>query len=141
LFPNPSNSLFDHLDEQQILEYYEFFGKVLGKLMFEGIQIEPQFAKFFLKRLVNKSNMISDLKSLDKDLFKNLNFLKTYDGDFEDLCLTFSCPEKDEITGEVKVYDLVPHGQNISVTRENRFKYVYMMVDFKLNRRITEKLK
>ena len=109
--------------------------------MFEGIQIEPQFAKFFLKRLVNKSNMISDLKSLDKDLFKNLNFLKTYDGDFEDLCLTFSCPEKDEITGEVKVYDLVPHGQNISVTRENRFKYVYMMVDFKLNRRITEKLK
>ena len=85
LFPNPSNSLHDHLEGDRILEYYSFFGRILGKAMFEGIQIEPQFAKFFLKKLANKSNMISDLKSLDKDLFKNLNFLKTYDGDYEDL--------------------------------------------------------
>ena len=140
LYPNPSNSLFEHLSEEHILKYYEFFGKILGKAMFEGIQIEPQFAKFFLKRLANKSNMISDLKFLDKDLFKNLNFLKTYEGDFEDLCLSFSCTEKDEITGEIKVYDLIPHGQNISVTKENRFKYIYLMMDFKLNRRIIDKL-
>lgn len=100
LYPNPSNSLFEHLSDDQILKYFEFFGKILGKSMFEGIQIEPQFAKFFLKRLANKSNMISDLKSLDKDLFKSLNFLKTYEGDFEDLCLNFSLSEKDEITGE-----------------------------------------
>lgn len=140
LYPNPSNSLYGHLSDDTILQYYEFFGKILGKAMFEGIQIEPQFAKFFLKRLANKSNMISDLKFLDKDLFKNLNFLKTYDGNFEDLCLSFACPEKDAITGEVTIYDLVPHGQNIAVTKENRFKYIYLMMDFKLNRRILDKL-
>jgi ubiquitin-protein ligase E3 C len=89
LYPNPSSSLFEHLPDETILKYYEFFGKILGKAMFDGILIEPQFAKFFLKRLASKSNMISDLKFLDKELFKNLNFLKTYEGDFEDLCLTF----------------------------------------------------
>lgn len=140
LYPNPSNSLFEHLDDEVILKYYEFFGQILGKAMFEGIQIEPQFAKFFLKRLASKSNMISDLRFLDKDLFKSLSFLKTYKGNFEDLCLSFSCSEKDEITGEVKNYDLVPHGGNISVTKENRFKYIYLMMDFKLNRRIIDKL-
>ena len=140
LFPNPSNSLFEHLSDDTLLKYYEFFGKILGKAMFEGIQIEPQFAEFFLKRLVNKSNSISDLKSLDKELFKNLNFLKTYEGDFEDLCLTFSCDEKDNMTGDIKTYDLVPHGRNIPVTKENRFNYVYKMMDFKLNRRILDKL-
>jgi len=85
LYPNPHNSLFEHLSEDTILQYYNFFGKILGKAMFDGILIEPKFAKFFLKKLANKSNMISDLKSLDKDLFKNLNFLKTYEGSFEDL--------------------------------------------------------
>lgn len=140
LYPNPHNSLFDHLSDDKVLDYYHFFGKILGKAMFDGILIEPKFTKFFLKKLANKSNMISDLKSLDKDLFKNLNFLKTYDGNFEDLCLDFSVQEKDEITGEVKTFDLVPRGQDIAVTKENRFKYVYLMMDFKLNRRILDKL-
>jgi hypothetical protein len=36
--------------------------------------------------------------------------------------------------------DLVPHGQNIPVTKDNRFKYIYLMMDFKLNRRIIDKL-
>ena len=140
LYPNPSNSLFDHLSDEVVLDYFHFFGRILGKAMFEGIQIEPKFAKFFLKKLANKSNMISDLKSLDKDLFKNLNFLKTYTGDFEDLCLNFSVSEKDEITGDVFNYDLLPKGNEISVTKENRFKYIYLMMDFKLNRRILHKL-
>ena len=140
LYPNPSNSLYEHLSDDTILKYFEFFGKILGKAMFEGVQIAPQFAKFFLKRLANKSNMISDLKFLDKDLFKSLNFLKTYTGDFEDLWLTFSCSEKDPMTEEVKTFDLVPHGGNIPVTSENKFKYIYLMMDFKLNRRIIDKL-
>mmetsp|Transcript_23003 Transcript_23003/g.22858 ORF Transcript_23003/g.22858 Transcript_23003/m.22858 type:complete len:156 (+) Transcript_23003:86-553(+) len=37
-------------------------------------------------------------------------------------------------------HNLVPHGSDIPVTRENRFKYVYLMMDFKLNRRIIDKL-
>lgn len=140
LYPNPSNSLHEHLSHETMLKYFEFFGKILGKAMFEGIQIAPQFAKFFLKRLASKSNMISDLKFLDKQLFKSLNSLKTYTGDFEDLCLTFSVDEKDEITGDIKTFDLVPHGSNIPVTKENRFNYIYKMMDYKLNRRIKDKL-
>lgn len=140
LYPNPSNSLFEHLSNETILKYYEFFGKILGKSLFEGIQIAPQFAKFFLKRLASKSNMISDVRYLDKELFNSFNFLKTYDGDFDDLCLNFSCDEKDKISGVVTSFDLVPHGKDIAVTKENRFTYIYKMMDFKLNRRILDKL-
>lgn len=36
--------------------------------------------------------------------------MKTYEGKVEDLCLTFSVSDENEVTGEVKEVDLLPGG-------------------------------
>ena len=48
--------------------------------MFEGITVQPQLAHFFLRRLLGKHNGLNELPSLDVELYKNLMFLKTYEG-------------------------------------------------------------
>ena len=58
--------------------------------MYEGITVEPQFADFFLRKLIGKQNSLNDLKSLDEDLYKQLNFIKNYsEGSVADMMLTF----------------------------------------------------
>ena len=37
-----------------------------------------------------KNNYLNELESLDKEIYKNLKFLKTYEGNCQDLGLTFS---------------------------------------------------
>ena len=58
--------------------------------MYESITVEPRFTDFFLRTLMGRSNSFNDLKSLDPELFKNLNYLRNYKGDAEDMCLSFS---------------------------------------------------
>jgi hypothetical protein len=50
------------------------------------------------------------LKSLDPDLYKQLIFLKTYEGNVEDLSLTFSVSDENEVTGERREVELYPGG-------------------------------
>lgn len=62
--------------------------------------------------------------------------MRSYEGNVEDLCLSFSVTDENEVTGERREVDLIPNGSNISVTNLNRFRYIYMVADFRLNRRI-----
>ena len=88
LYPNPNSEL---LCGKSHLEFYYFIGSVVGRALYEGILLETKFANFFLRKMQGKNNYLSELESLDKEIYKNLKFLKTYKGDCKDLCLTFSC--------------------------------------------------
>jgi len=50
--------------------------------------------------------------------------------------LTFSVTDENEVTGERREVELIPGGSNINVTNKNKFRYIYMVADFRLNRRI-----
>lgn len=52
---------------------------IVGKALFEGNLLKVSFADFFLKRFVNKVNLVDDLKTLDPDLYNNLMYLKYYE--------------------------------------------------------------
>ena len=100
LYPNfQSRNLFG----QSQTELYIFIGKVLGKAIYEQIVIEPQFADFFLRKMLGKPNFFNDLKSLDPELYKHLQFLRHYEGNMKDLELYFSITEEFEIGEEKKV--------------------------------------
>ena len=71
------------------LSFFRFLGRILGKAVFDGITVDPQFALFFIKKLISKSNSLNDLKSLDFELYKHLNFLREYEDDIGDLELYF----------------------------------------------------
>ena len=77
--------------------------------MSASITVPPVFAHFFLSSLrgdYNYLHMLPDLSSVDAQLYNNLMFLKTYDGNAEDLCLTFSIANDD--FGGNKEIPLVP---------------------------------
>lgn len=122
MYPNPASGAA-HGSDHVIL--FEFLGRILGKALYEGITIHPQFAHFFLSFLrgdYNYLHMLPDLSTMDPQLYNNLMFLKNYDGDAEDLCLTFTIANDD--FGGNKEVPLIPRGADIPVTNSNKQRYV-----------------
>lgn len=99
--------------------------------MYEGILCDASFAPFFLNKWLGRLSYLDDMPSLDEELYRNLLFLKHYDGNVEDLSLNFTVAA-DEF-GTAKNIELVPDGSNVPVTNENRIKYIYLVANYKLN--------
>ena len=62
----------------------------MGRAIYDNMLIPAVFSKFFLRRMLGKQNFLKELKTLDNDLYKNLKFLKSYEGDISDLGLYFT---------------------------------------------------
>jgi hypothetical protein len=135
LYPNPSSKLA-HGDMS--IKLFEFLGRILGKALYEGITIQPQFAHLFLSFLRGDHNylhLLTDLSTIDAQLYNNIMFLKTYDGDAADLCLTFTVANDDFGVTEV---DLIPNGANVEVTNANKRRYIYLVAKHHVCDRIKE---
>jgi ubiquitin-protein ligase E3 C len=131
MYPNPESSLCSGVEDDIA---FEFIGRVLGKALFEGITIGPQFARFFLHKLLGRSVNLHHLPSLDPELYKSLMFLKTYEGDVADLCLSFTVSH-DLGSGAAEI-ELIPGGASIAVTAKNRMQYIHLIADWRLNQSI-----
>lgn len=110
-----------------------------GKALYEGITVHPLFAHFFLsfmKGRYNYLNMLADLSTIDPDLYKNLIFLKTYEGDAADLCLTFTVTSNE--FGGSKEIPLIPKGDKIDVTNANKTRYIELVAKYYVVDRIRE---
>jgi len=135
LYPNPAAT---HIygDSGQ---HYFFIGRILGKALYENMLVELPLATFFLSKLLGQTVInvdIDHLDSLDPELYKNLLYLKTYNGDVQDLGLDFTIAVDD--FGENRVELLKPDGDNIAVTNENRIEYIHLVADYKLNKQIKQ---
>ena len=115
------------------LDLFEFMGRVVAKALYENVLLQPKFAYFFLSKFLGKPNYIGDLPSLDFDLYKNLNFLKEYEGDVADLCLSFAVTNDDY--GSQTEIELIPGGGAVEVENHNKLRYVHLMADYHLNKR------
>lgn len=102
---------------------------MLGKAVYEGIVLEVPFAGFFLSKMLGRFNFLDELPSLDPTLHKNLLFLKHYEGDAEELALTFSVEE--DRWGETVAVELKPGGVAISVTSDNKIQYIHLMANYR----------
>ncbi|GAA5795819.1 hypothetical protein HPULCUR_001181 [Helicostylum pulchrum] len=121
------------------IQIFEFIGKVIGKALYEGILLDVKFAGFLLARLLGRNVFLEELKELDAEVWKNLTFIKHYEGDVEDLGLSFEADEN--IFGKIESHELKYRGKNTSVTNSNKVEYVYLMADYKLNQRAKEQTK
>lgn len=136
MYPNPSSHAAHGSDHIML---FEFLGRILGKALYEGITVHPQFAHFFLSHLrgdYNYLNMLSDLSTMDSQLYNNIMFLKTYDGDAEDICLTFTVSVDD--FGGNKEIPLIPNGAQIEVTNANKQRYIGLVAKYYVVDRIKE---
>jgi ubiquitin-protein ligase E3 C len=122
MYPSPSSKAAHGADH---IVLFEFLGRVLGKALYEGITIHPQFSHFFLSFIrgdYNYLHTLPDLSTMDQQLYNNLMFLKNYDGNAEDLCLTFTVAN-DDFGGNQEI-PLIPNGSNMEVTNANKYLYI-----------------
>lgn len=133
LYPNPN--------VQRVMpdfaRHYFFIGRMLGKAIYENMLVELPLAAFFLAKILSRRTSdvdIHHLDSLDPVMYRNLLYLKTYDGDVTDLGLDFTVMNSE--FGENEVVELKPGGSNIPVSENNRITYIHLMADYKLNRQI-----
>lgn len=132
LYPNPNvKNILGLKSDYDVSLYFEFVGKILGKALYEEIVIQPQFPSFFLNKMLKNYCFINELPSLDYELHKNLLFLKEYQGDIQDLCLTFET-SNDNNQNQNQI-ELLPGGKYMNVTSINKFKYINLMADYHLN--------
>lgn len=127
LYPNPNVNLI----VENFTEHYNFIGRLVGKAIFENILVDLPLAEFFLAKLLVDRASACYLKSLDPVLYRNLLYLRDFNGDVSDLGLDFTTVNND--LGETRIMDLKPNGRNIPVTNENRLEYIQRLADLKLN--------
>lgn len=66
----------------------------------QGIIVELPLAPFFLKQLLRRGVDVNDLPTLDAEHYRNLMFLRSYEGDVEELSLTFTITQ--DVYGEIR---------------------------------------
>ena len=117
------------------LRQYEFLGRIVGKCMYEGILLDIAFAGFFLLKWASSSGgaadtyraNINDLRELDEGLYQGMLQLKNYPGDVAELSLNFTVTDRVSRRGEpvrTVTRNLVPNGEDLAVTNENRPLYI-----------------
>jgi len=134
LYPSP----LSHITENH-LDLFEFVGKMIGKAVYEGIVVDVPFASFFLTQVLGHDHnalysYLDEMPSSDPELHKNLAYVKHYEGNVEDLGLTFSFDQ--DIMGKIVTHELIPGGRSIDVTNSNRISYIHHMAHFKMHRQI-----
>ncbi|PSS32854.1 E3 ubiquitin-protein like [Actinidia chinensis var. chinensis] len=116
------------------IQMIEFLGRVVGKALYEGILLDYSFSHVFVQKLLGRYSFLDELSTLDPELYRNLMYVKHYDGDVKELCLDFTVTE--EALGKRHIIELKPGGKDVYVTNENKLQYVHAIADYKLNRQI-----
>lgn len=142
---DPNFGLWMH----ELLQQYEFLGRVIGKCLYEGILVDINFAGFFLRKWAltggegnspNESGYranINDLRELDEVLYQNLLKLKNYPGNVEDFSVDFTIADTVRLgdgTEKTITKDLIPNGSNELVTNANRLLYINYVAQHRLSR-------
>ena len=96
---------------------------------------ELPFASFFLSKILSRHSGdvdINHLASLDPEMYKNLLFLKAYEGDVSDLGLDFTVVNNELGEAQVKTasFSNLYGGLNIYCSDSNIFKVAQVVLDF-----------
>ncbi|KAK3945634.1 hypothetical protein QBC46DRAFT_302822 [Diplogelasinospora grovesii] len=128
----PESEDYQHLMAETFRQF-EFLGRIIGKCMYEGILIDIVFAGFFLLQWTSTESdsnyraNINDLRELDEELYQGMLSLKNYPGDVGDFGLDFTITDQASLPGQPTrtiTRNLIPNGDKIAVTNENRPLYI-----------------
>ncbi|XP_072534620.1 probable E3 ubiquitin-protein ligase HERC3 [Salminus brasiliensis] len=111
---------------------FYYFGVICGMAFYNQCYLNIGFPLALFKKLLHLSPTLSDLEELSPVEARGLKDLLTEDEDVvEDLYLDFT----------VQDIELIPHGQEIPVTKVNRRKYVDLYVDHFFNKSVEYQFK
>ncbi|KAJ1957617.1 ubiquitin-protein ligase (E3) [Linderina pennispora] len=150
IYPSPS-ALDDAEQRILTLDKLRFLGAVIGKALYEGVLVDAPFALFFLIRWMNQLPGFNDLPTLDEDLYRGLVNLKNYpvgdatqqsdddDSDEDEIYQVFGLDFTITGTtrnGKTRTVPLVPRGDRLKVTSQNRLLYVDLVAQYRLVKQI-----
>jgi len=58
------------------LNYFKFIGRIMGLAIYHRQYLSVNFTILFYKKLLNKSLEFSDMKFIDPEIYKNINWLR-----------------------------------------------------------------
>ena len=120
--PNPQS----HIHSNH-LSYFLFLGQLLGKALIEQIPLDVHLTKSVYKHLLGQSVTFDDLEAYDPGYYRNLTTMLEYS--LEDLGLSDSLSFTVESTlfDETCTHELLPGGESIVVTEDNKREYVRLL--------------
>ncbi|KAJ3355309.1 hypothetical protein HDU83_003604 [Entophlyctis luteolus] len=118
---------------EQHLHHFHFIGRIVGLAIFHKQFLDSFFVKSFYKLILNEKVDMSDLESIDLDLYKSLKWM--LDNPIEGIIENTFSVEYDEFGTAVTV-DLKPNGRNIEVTDHNKEEYVQLYCEWRIAKRV-----
>uniref|UniRef100_A0A8C6S618 HECT and RLD domain containing E3 ubiquitin protein ligase 4 n=1 Tax=Neogobius melanostomus TaxID=47308 RepID=A0A8C6S618_9GOBI len=127
---------FSHKTFEDI-DLFNLIGVICGLAIYNLTIVELNFPVALYKKLLKRNPTLDDLKELMPDVGRSLQHLLDYtEDDLEEIfCLNFTITE--EHYGATEVLELVSNGENINVTKSNRYiEFVDAYVDYVFNRAV-----
>jgi E3 ubiquitin-protein ligase HUWE1 len=87
--------------------------------------LDAHFTRSFYKHILGLPVNYHDLEAIEPEYYKSLKQLLEWPLEELGLDLTFSVESND--FGQLRVVDLIPDGQNIPVTDENKSQYIQLI--------------
>ncbi|KAG0687547.1 hypothetical protein C6P40_002198 [Pichia californica] len=162
---HPNEIIHYACSNEEYLKISRFLGMVIGKCLYDNVLLDISFTSFFLNtcakmgsqffknligdtvNVVGHSNSFDELKNLDIDLFKSLNYilLQTDEEKFENMSLLFTVNDifydanGESYNVEVPLVPLQRKSDGSSlepvpVTVKNKMQFVRLMTNFKLSK-------
>jgi len=108
-----------------------FFGIILGLAIYHNKLLTIRFPISFYKQLLGKKPELSDLKDIDKEVYRSMKLILSTP-DINDWDLNFTLLDKD-IDGKPKTIELKAGGEDIPVTNENKEEFVNLVLNHHIN--------
>lgn len=109
------------LANENHLAYFRFFGRLLGRALFEGQQIGAHLTRVFYKHLLAWPIVEADLEFVDPEVASSFKQIREMD-DVSVLCLDFTTTLS--VFGDNQMVELKPGGRDIEVTNENKDEFL-----------------
>eukprot|EP00599_Poterioochromonas_sp_BG-1_P017458 CAMPEP_0173167414 /NCGR_PEP_ID=MMETSP1105-20130129/22646_1 /TAXON_ID=2985 /ORGANISM="Ochromonas sp., Strain BG-1" /LENGTH=3503 /DNA_ID=CAMNT_0014088945 /DNA_START=675 /DNA_END=11186 /DNA_ORIENTATION=+ len=120
------------------LSYFKFVGRVIGKAICDGHLLDVHFTRSFYKHILGLSVNVNDLEPIEPDYYKSLIQILETPLDYLGLELAFSA-ETNEF-GKISIVDLIPGGQEIPVTEDNKHEYVRLIAYHRMTSAIKKQI-
>lgn len=123
--PNPFSKV-----NNEHLSYFKFVGRVIGKAICDGQLLDAHFTRSFYKHILGIPVSVADLEAIEPDYYKSLK--QILESSLEDLGLDLTFTAETNEFGKIEEVNLIPGGDKIVVTDENKHDYVKLIAHHRM---------
>ena len=121
------------------LDVFTGIGRIIGKGMISDIPLNCHFTKSFYKLILGKKPNLNDLEEADAELYRTLCWMADNDiaGVMEDSTFTIGV---EDVGGQRRDVILKDDGADINLSEENKYEYIRLAVEYKLETSIRDQV-